>query len=101
MSLDRTALQKRLTRAERKLRLLRKRKSEYIDVTTIPLQLIDQEEQLEEEIANLQARLGLLPETTNPADGLSSVSLRNVEFEGPVFGVPFRQDPNFTGREEI
>ena len=51
------SLKRRLAEAEENLRLIRERKSEFVQQTDIPLQLIKDERRLEQEIEALQTRL--------------------------------------------
>jgi len=64
MSDDHTSLHSQLANAEENLRLIHERKSEYVQQSDIPLQLIREERRLEQRIAELRAELGE-PDTTD------------------------------------
>lgn len=66
------SLKRRLTEAEENLRLIAERKSEYVQETDIPLQLIKDERRLREEIEELQSQLADLP----PPEEASAPRLR-------------------------
>jgi len=55
---ERASLRSQLENAHENLRLIRERKSQYVMESAIPLDLIKQERRLEEQIADLEARLG-------------------------------------------
>ena len=99
MSDEQTSLQKRLDRTKENLRLLQERRAEYVEPSGVPLQLLRDEENLQAQIVDLQAQLGQRTEAANSAPITQLLS--NTEPEYPIFGVPYRRNPNFTGREDI
>ena len=61
-------LLKQLAEAEENLLLIQERKSEYVQATSVPLQLIKEERRLEAEIPTLRARLAELAQAQLDAD---------------------------------
>jgi len=61
------SLKRQLAEAEENLRLVRERKSEFVQQTDIPLQLIKSERQMEQQIARLQALLTQVPPSQHTA----------------------------------
>ncbi len=68
------SLRRLLAEAEENLRLIRERKSEYVQEVDIPLQFIKDEQRLEQEIETLRARLTLAEEDE------ANVRAREIEF---------------------
>ena len=62
------SLRKQLAEAEENLLLIQERKSEYVKITDVPLQLIKDERHLEAEIPKLRARLTELAQAQLDAD---------------------------------
>jgi hypothetical protein len=61
------SLRIQLEEARENLRLIRERKSQFVMETDVPLDLIKRERRLEEQIAEIEARLAALGETVAPA----------------------------------
>jgi len=61
------SLKRQLAEAEENLRLVRERKSEFIQQTDIPLDLIKNEQRVEQQIARLQAFLAQVPPSQHTA----------------------------------
>jgi KaiC/GvpD/RAD55 family RecA-like ATPase len=74
------SLRKQLAEAEESLRLILERKSEFVQETEVPLQLIKDERRLEAQIGNLRARLTRLAETPCPYRGLEPFEAKHAEF---------------------
>jgi len=69
------SLKRQLAEAEENLRLVRERKSEFVQQTDIPLQLIKNERRLEQQIGRLQALLAQVPpsqQTAQPVTPMES-----------------------------
>jgi hypothetical protein len=60
------SLKHRLATLEENLRLIRERKSEFVQQTDVPLQLVKEERRLEQEIETLRERLAQLPSPGPP-----------------------------------
>jgi flagellar biosynthesis chaperone FliJ len=62
MSDDIQSLRRQLAEVEENLRLIQERKTEYVQATDVPLQLIKDEQRLEAQIADLRERLAVCQE---------------------------------------
>jgi hypothetical protein len=92
------SLQKQLTEAQKYLLLLQERRAEYVDPTNIPLEQTRLERHWQKTISDLEIELAQPSEddiTPEPND----LSPTDTQPEFPIFGISFRQNPNFTGRE--
>lgn len=74
------SLRRRLTETEENLLLIQERKSEYVEPTDVPLQLVKEERQREAEIADLQALLTRLEEIPCPYRGLDAFEEQHAEY---------------------
>ena len=70
------SLRRQLAEAEKNLRLIKERKSEYVMAVDVPLQLVKQERALEEEIAALKAQLGEVVPATGESERLAQDTAR-------------------------
>jgi hypothetical protein len=76
------SLQEQLAQAEERLRLVQERKDEYVEPTSIPLDLIRTERHWKKRIADLQARLAQLTEVPCPYRGLEPFEAEPCEDAG-------------------